>query len=115
MDFISPILTGIRKPLFILCGALLLAFLVSHLANRLNQCTAKTQKYILLTFLLLGICLQLTLILNLQPCLQYDSLKPVDTAISMLKGTPLAATEYYNYFSIYPHNVPLTLYIMCIF
>lgn len=115
MDFIAPLLTGIRKPLFILCGTLLLTFLVSYLSNRLNRCVAKTQNYILVTFLIIGLFLQLTLILNLQPCLQYDSLKPVDTAISMLKGTPLAATEYYNYFSIYPHNVPLTLYIMCIF
>lgn len=115
MEFIGSFLTGIRKPLFILCGALLLTFLLTRLSQTLNTVSDRTKNLVLTILALIGISLQLGLILGLQPCLQYDSLKPVDTAIAMLKGTPLAATEYYSYFSIYPHNVPLTLYIMCIF
>ena len=115
MEVLSSLLTGIRKPLFLLGGALLLTFLLTRLSHTLHQASDKTQKMVLILFAVIGISLQLALILGLQPCLQYDALKPVDTAIAMLKGTPLAATEYYKYFSSYPHNVPLTLYIMCIF
>lgn len=115
MDVLGAQLTGIRRPLFLLSGALLLLGLVFLLTGFLKKRSGKTRTVTLLILAFLGICLQVFLILWLRPCLQYDALKPVDTAIAMLGGTPLAATEYYRYFSFYPHNVPLTLYIMCIF
>lgn len=115
MDILGAQLTGIRAPLFFLSGALLLLGLVFFLTVFLKKRSCKVQTVTLLLLAFLGICFQAFFILWLRPCLQYDALKPVDTAIAMLGGTPLAATEYYRYFSFYPHNVPLTLYIMCIF
>lgn len=115
MELSADFLSGAWKYLLITGGALTLLLAVRKLTGLLLGLSSKSRRSILAALFCIGLGLQLLLIFGLRPCLQYDSLKPVDTAIAMLKGVPLAATEYYDYFSIYPHNVPLTLYIMCIF
>lgn len=115
MELSGAFLSGPWKYLLITGGALTLLMAIRKLTVLLLGLSSKSRTIILTGLFCIGLSLQLLLIFGLRPCLQYDSLKPVDTAIAMLKGIPLAATQYYDYFSIYPHNVPLTLYIMCIF
>lgn len=115
MELLEGLLGNFRKFIFVPCGAALLLLIFLKLTKLLCRQDAKRRNIIFGILACTGIALQLFLILGLRPCLQYDSLKPVDTAIAMTKGVPLAATEYYGYFSIYPHNLPLTLYIMLIF
>lgn len=103
------------KPLFFVSGAALLLLIFFFLNRLLAGLTVQKRRIALTLMAAFGIALQLFLIFSLRPCLQYDALKPVDAAIAMNKGIPLAATQYYSYFTIYPHNVPLTLYIMLIF
>lgn len=115
LERISILLTGAWKPLFFVSGAVLLLFFLLGLLKLLNSLSPKRKNIVLLFFCCIGIALQLTLLLVVRPCLQHDALKPVDTAMSMLHGVPLASSQFYDYFSIYPHNLPLTLYILCIF
>lgn len=115
MDILCTILKGAWKPLFFLSGASLLLLCVLGLLKALKLLSPKRKTLVLIILGFVGIALQLALILGVRPCLQYDALKPVDTAMSLGKGIPLASSEYYEYFSIYPHNLPLTLYILCIF
>lgn len=115
MEIFSTAWTGLWKPLFLLSGAALLLLVILGLLKLLNSISAKRKTAVLIALGCIGIALQLALIFGVRPILQYDALKPVDTAMSLLKGLPLASSEYYDYFSIYPHNLPLTLYIFCIF
>lgn len=114
MELMGTFLGGIKKPLFILSGAALLLLIFYMLNKLLCNLSIRQRKTALAVMAAFGVFLQLLLILGLRPCLQYDSLKPVDTAIAMMKGVPLAATQYYSYFTIYPHNVALSLYIMLV-
>lgn len=59
----------------------------------------------------LGIFVQIFVIWGIRPSLRYDSLTPVDTAIGLLNGKGLIHSPYYEYLTIYPHNLPLTAYI----
>lgn len=59
----------------------------------------------------LGIFVQIFVIWGIRPSLRYDSLTPVDTAIGLLNGKSLIQSPYYEYLTIYPHNLPLTAYI----
>lgn len=115
MPVISAALDGFWKPLFLLSGSILLFLLINKLSKLLLGLSEKKQNRILIIMGCIGIAMQLAFLLVLRPCLQYDALKPVDTAISLLKGIPLPLSDSFEYFSIYPHNLPLTLYIMCIF
>lgn len=114
MPVISEALEGLWKPVFLISGSVLL-FLVIAKLTKLLHVAEKKRATTLLVLGCIGIGLQLAFLLVLRPCLQYDALKPVDTAMSLLKGIPLPLSNNYEYFSIYPHNLPLTLYIMCIF
>lgn len=114
MPVIETFLTGIRKPMFLLSGAALLLLIFYILTKFLCRLTIRQRTAALSLMAVFGVSLQLLLIFGLRPCLQYDALKPVDTAIAMMKGIPLEATPYASYFAIYPHNLPLTLYIMLI-
>ena len=115
MPVISASLKGLWKPVFLLSGSALLFLLIAKLTKLLLRFSEKKQALTLLVLGCMGLGLQLAFLLLLRPCLQYDALKPVDTAMSLLKGIPLPLSDNYEYFSIYPHNLPLTLYIMCIF
>ena len=115
MPVISEALEGLWKPLFLISGSVLLFLVIAKLTKLLLHVSEKKQAIILLVLGCIGVGLQLAFLLVLRPCLQYDALKPVDTAMSLLKGIPLPLSDNYEYFSIYPHNLPLTLYIMCIF
>ena len=115
MPVISASLKGLWKPVFLLSGSALLFLLIAKLTKLLLRFSEKKQAITLLVLGCMGLGLQLAFLLLLRPCLQYDALKPVDTAMSLLKGIPLPLSDNYEYFSIYPHNLPLTLYIMCIF
>lgn len=115
MDHLAEGLTGIWKPFFLCSGAAILLLLHLGLIYLLNKLSSRQKNIVLFSLACIGVFFQFALIFFVRPCLQCDALKPIDTAMSMLDGIPLAASEYYEYFSIYPHNLPLTLYIFCIF
>lgn len=115
MELIGFSMPRLWRPLFLLSGAALLLLLLFYFRRLLGRLPEKRKNGILFLLFCIGIALQLALLFGLRPALQCDALKPVDTAMSMLNGIPLSESEYYEYFSIYPHNLPLNLYIFFIF
>lgn len=115
MEPLSAHLTGILRLIFLSGGAVLLLGLIFMLTNRLKELSSRNRAFCLLILSGTGILLQLFLILKLRPTLQCDALKPVDLAVSLLNGGSLKQSVFYDYFTIYPHNLPLTLYILQLF
>lgn len=97
--------------LFSAMGAATLFFVLYQVHKLLFRLSSKTRTAILLLLSALGVLLQLYMIFGVRPCLRYDSLNPVDTAAALLKGADFSSTVSYEYFTIYPHNLPLTGYI----
>lgn len=111
MEIINTYIGETWALMFSICGALTL-FLVLYLLQKILFCFSdRTQKYVLFCATLFAIGLQFFMIFGVRPCLRYDSLNPMDTAIALLKGADFSSTISYEYFTIYPHNLPLTGYI----
>lgn len=115
MEPVSAHFKGILTPLFLLSGSCLLLDVLLTLSKWLRELSVQNRRLCLLGFAGICIFLQLFVILKIRPCLQADALKPVDTALFLLKGGALSDSPFYEYFAIYPHNLPLTLYILYLF
>lgn len=96
--------------LFTWIGAATLFIVLYSIQKILFKIPQRTRNFVLLCLCILGVFLQFYMILGIRPCLRYDSLNPVDTAVALLKGIPFSSTASYEYFTIYPHNLPLTGY-----
>lgn len=98
------VLLSIIGSLTLLC----LFFCIEKLFFRLSP---KKRSIVLAAAAAFGILLQLVVIFGIRPCLRYDSLNPLDTAVALMNGADFSSTASYEYFTIYPHNLPLTAYI----
>lgn len=115
MEPLSEHFTGYLTPVFLISGTILLLGLILWLTHLLKKLSSKKRSGILLCLSVCALFLQLFIILRLRPAFQYDTLKPVDTAMYLLNGGTLQNSEFYDYLARNPHNIPFTLYIFCIF
>lgn len=111
MEIISTYIGDKWAVLFSIIGGLTLLLLFFLLEKLFFCLSRKKQKIVLAVAAAAGIFLQLVVIFGIRPCLRYDSLNPVDTAVALMKGADFPSTASYEYFTIYPHNLPLTAYI----
>lgn len=92
---------------FFLFGTLSLFLLFFYFSD-------ERRRKILWIFAALGIVLQFFVIFGIRPSLRYDSLIPLDTAMGLMSGKHLTQSTFYEYLTVYPHNLPLTAYILVI-
>lgn len=111
MEIINTYIGETWAVFFTLTGAATFLLLLYIIRKFFMGLPSKIRTAILLCLGLLGIAIQLFMILSVRPCLRYDSLKPLDTAVAVLNGADFSSTVFYEYFTIYPHNVPLIGYI----
>lgn len=115
MEPISTHFTGFLTPVFLLSGAVLLLFLIRFLTRQIQKLTIRNRRIVLGVLGTLALLIQLFMILGLQPGVQFDSLKPIDTAMYLLNGGNIKNSVFYDYLARNPHNLPITLYVFCIF
>lgn len=111
MEIINTYIGDTRAVFFTLVGAATLLLFLYIILKFFIGLPSKVRTVLLLCLGIWGISIQLFMIFGVRPCLRYDSLKPLDTAIAVLNGADFSSTVSYEYFTIYPHNLPLTGYI----